>query len=414
MQSGSQFSPDGLAVTMPQAGYRSNSPTDSAWCGWIGRTPAHKSGYFSDLRRDYHRWLHLAEHDPHTSIHLHPRVVKRAAGLAGAPPLILARKASGPADIVQSIAVLASRTVQVRPLPPFRWSIPLRGRSVVANQILGDASPQATHHMLQAMCRLVMDGQADCLLFSDLPANSPIRQQLAEVARRNRARLFYPVDCTPHWYIRFPERPGDYWQQFSKKTRYNFRWRARKLPHELLRITGRDQVPYLLDQIRSLLERTWQYRRLGLQFPCDQRMRRIYENFADMGALRCYLLEQDGRPIAFATGIQWKNQFIFEETGYDPQFASFSPGNVLLHRLLEDLIEHDTPRLFDFGYGDAEYKRIFGNHQEPSGPVLLAPPRLGPVVALSLEQFRRRTGRTARWAMERMGALSLIRKIYRR
>src|SRR5207249_4733299 len=112
-----------------------------------------------------------------------------------------------------------------------------------------------------------------------------------------------------------------------------------------------EQVDEFLDQAHRVSRQSWQAKRLGVRIRNTPEERAYYEFLASQGALRSYVLEHRGRPVAFEFGIQWNGRFVFEETGYDAAFAGHSPGTVLLFRILEDLIARDTPELLDFGYG---------------------------------------------------------------
>jgi CelD/BcsL family acetyltransferase involved in cellulose biosynthesis len=88
--------------------------------------------------------------------------------------------------------------------------------------------------------------------------------------------------------------------------------------------------------------------------------------------------------------VQWKGCFITEETGYDQGYASHSPGRVLYYRVIQDLVERNSPRLMSMGFGDAEYKEIWANKQSLSGPVMLVRRSMRPMLAMRFEQCRRK------------------------
>src|SRR5262249_11477905 len=82
--------------------------------------------------------------------------------------------------------------------------------------------------------------------------------------------------------------------------------------------------------------------------------------YAERGWLRSYLLLSGDHCIAFVIGMQSAGVFRYEFPGYDPAGAPYGPGKVLLCHILEVLHAHRRPEWFDFGTGDAEYKRVFG------------------------------------------------------
>ena len=59
------------------------------------------------------------------------------------------------------------------------------------------------------------------------------------------------------------------------------------------------------------------------------------QQLAAWGQLELAFLECDGRPIAFCYGQNAKGVFHSAKIGYDPQFARYSPGQLLRYFLLE-------------------------------------------------------------------------------
>ena len=358
------------------------------------------------------QWRQCIESDSAASLYLDPEVALLPSMVSD--PLIYtsqARKA-GEAAGFSSLAVLAERIEEYRILHLGR--IRLHGRRVVESQLAGDQSEASLNAFVSALGDLLASGQAEFVIFQDLQDDSPLRRVLLTRRFGRGAVVFQPHRPQPHWWIRFPRPAEDYWRKFSKKSRYNFRWRARKFPHTVACITRKEQIPDFLEKARSLCRQTWQLRRLGLGIcgGCDEE--RFWEFMVSRGAMRCYLLEDHGRPIAFATGFQHNGCFTYDKTGYDPAMSAFSPGQVLLTHILEDLIARDTPQLVDFGFGHGDYKEIFGNFRTMSGPVVLSRRHWRPMLALGFESYSHAVARGVRSLLQKLHLLSLVRHIYRR
>src|SRR5207253_9536540 len=101
-------------------------------------------------------------------------------------------------------------------------------------------------------------------------------------------------------------------------------------------------VGVFLEKAHEISKHSWQTKRLGIRINSTLEQRNFLEFLASQGALRSYVLEQNGRPLAFELGVQWQGCFVLEETGYDSSYSSYSPGTVLLFRILQDLIARDT------------------------------------------------------------------------
>src|SRR5205823_2400496 len=148
----------------------------------------------------------------------------------------------------------------------------------------------------------------------------------------------------------------------------NLKRKVTKLDHTIQVVNRADQVAGFLNDAHCISQESWQSKRLGLRIKNSPQEKALYEALAELGALRAYLLHHAGKPIAFSLGIQWNGGYLWDEVGHIAAFSEQSPGTVLFMRMLEDLIARDTPRIFDFGYGDGEHKRLFGTRQTQSGP----------------------------------------------
>lgn len=357
-------------------------------------------------------WERLSWDHQDASVYFMPSVALASRQNRGVP-LVYARWLKGDESAcLNSLAVLPYETLKIAIVARLGWNMTIPGRRVLENCLLGDNSPESLSCFANSIAQLLESGETDSILIQDLDVTAPLREALTSATRQRRLAVCYPSSPVSRWWIRFPEKPDEYWSQFSKKTRYNFRYRAKHLEHTVRCITSVDEVPAFIDAVRTVEERTWQYRRLGLISDVQQKLE-LWGQWARMGALRCYLMEQAGRPVAFAIGVQWKDTYTYVETGYDPEYAAKSPGQVLLYRMLEDLIARNPPRLLDFGFGDSEYKRMFANHETQSGPVVLVRRSSRALTAWRLTQLRCGIGRGARRILGKAGVLSLLRHLHR-
>lgn len=311
---------------------------------------------------------------------------------------------------LRALAILPTRSVQLSIVP--RVSSWLSGRRLLENMLLTDGTGDLDHQFATSMCTLLDAPGLDCLILPDADVASPLRPALAQITRQKHLLYRELAAPAPHRWIRFPQRAEDYWSQFSKKTRYNFRYRAKHLDHTVRRTQSPDEIQDFVTLVNDLINRTWQHRRLGLKIDPAQKLE-LWREIAKLGAFRSYLLMQGNRAIAFAMGVQWKGHFTYEDTGYDPEFATKSPGQVLLYRVIEDLIADNTPELLDFGYGENEYKRIYANHETLSGPIVIVRNAILPCMAVRASQLRSAVGRSARAMLATAGAMSVIRHLHR-
>jgi hypothetical protein len=376
---------------------------------WLEQSPGYPTG--ETLVR---MWMECLESDAAGSIYLHPRLLLSPQAMGGEVPLLYARSVQS-GERLGSLGVLMSKIMPVKPLPGVPWVLRLRGYRLVGNQFLGEQDPQGLKAFVNKVAEFIASGAGDCVLFEDLEVDSPLWTLLSEEGRRadSKVALFYPGQPQPHWWIRFPEKREEYWNHFSKKTRYNIRRSAKKLEHTLLCYRDPQDVPALLEKAHHVSTKSWQAKRRGLRVRNSRGERNFWSGIAACGGLRSYVLEQNGRPLAFVIGLQWGGCYTYEEIAYDRTYAEHSPGTVLLFRLLEDLIARDPPHLLDFGFGDGEYKHVFGNHQTQSGPMLLVRRGWRPLTVMRLRQLRTTLAIQLRAGIKRLG-LTGLRRLYRR
>ncbi len=88
--------------------------------------------------------------------------------------------------------------------------------------------------------------------------------------------------------------------------------------------------------------------------------RELVRGLFPYGWLRFDVVLFNGAPLAFHFGFEYRRRFIWYKPTYDIQFASRSPGEVLIKFLLEDAIERKLEE-FDFTVGSEPFKYRFAN-----------------------------------------------------
>jgi CelD/BcsL family acetyltransferase involved in cellulose biosynthesis len=79
-------------------------------------------------------------------------------------------------------------------------------------------------------------------------------------------------------------------------------------------------------------------------------------------------------------------------------------------RVVEDLAADDSVQTLDFGFGDAEYKRHFGDERLIEQDVVLIEPRVGPIALNMARTAVLGASSVAKGAAERAGALGELRR----
>ena len=108
----------------------------------------------------------------------------------------------------------------------------------------------------------------------------------------------------------------------------------------------------------------------------------------DRGWFRGYVLYLNGTPRAFWHGNAYKGVFGVGATGFDPALRRRAARNVPPHARRRGPRRARVVHTLDFGFGDAEYKRHFGDERRPEEDVVLVEPRRD-AVALNLARSAR-------------------------
>ena len=165
--------------------------------------------------------------------------------------------------------------------------------------------------------------------------------------------------------------------QFKKKKRYNLKRQVRLMEEaaeQELRftcITSPEDVPGFNSHVRAICENSWKASKLEKYIPEYVENEAVLTDVARRGLLRAYLLFLDDTPVTYVLGFQYRDVYHYSDIGFDDQYSRFSPGSVLLFKLIEDLIENTPLKWVNFGIGDSEYKRQFANDKVADDSLLI-------------------------------------------
>lgn len=225
-----------------------------------------------------------------------------------------------------------------------------------------------------------------------------------------------------HRLVELPESFDDYFAALAKKTRTNLRRGTRFLDelfggHELRTYTSPDQVEDLARAVEVVVKKTFHYHLLGQDLTrANDAFVRNLASWARHGLLRSYVLWGGETAVAYVIGYVVGRRYQYEQIAYDPDpaVARASPGNYLLSRIVCDLISSRAASVLDFGSGDAEYKRVFGNSSFEEGRMLLVRRRPYSLAVAHSERLFARTSRGAARLLDRLGLRSPLKSLVRR
>jgi hypothetical protein len=345
-------------------------------------------------------------------IHLF-QCVKRLEEGKGEEHGLVARPLENVVTGVKSLALLEPRRMGFRLLPGVRRSaIHLRGLALVGSEMLGEHTPQAAQALVEECRRLVSEGDFRYVDFDVIHREEPLCQALVALPAHSGVLAIPRGTTKRHWWIDFPVNPADYWQKFSSKSRYNLRWLTRRYPSTLRCFEREDEVEELLQAAAEVSRKSWQHQRVGVRVAVTAEAFDTWRWIARQGAMRCYVLSMQDRPVAFGLGLQWRGTYYYEETGFDGSLRAESPGRTQLVRMLDDMVARNCPERFDFGFADTDFKEFFGNRHTRSQ-----------IWMLVRDDFAGRMVRRVQWAKDgiyqavhcgakRVGLYGALEKVY--
>ena len=225
----------------------------------------------------------------------------------------------------------------------------------------GDMSAENSGLLISEIIRLLRNGEADLADFRFVRTDSPLYQALAQhpgFLMRDR----FP-QTQPHWKLILPNKVGELYGRFTSKGRKNLRWQAKKLMEEfsgkIMCFRHPEELDRMFQDVEAVASKTY-HRGLGVGFVDNAEMRERMQLEAKQGRLRAHVLYLADKPGAFWIGNMCGGRFFSDFLGYDDRWAKYSPGTFLMTKVLEEMCAEHVEEV-DFGLGDADYKRRFGN-----------------------------------------------------
>lgn len=292
----------------------------------------------------------------------------------------------------------------------------VRALTVSYGGVLGRQDGETAAAVLGEILSALRRREADVARLRNLKVGSALhRAARSRPGLLTRERVSTP---NPHWRARLSGSYEDFLGRRSGKTRANLRRYGRKFegafPDAIEFRTFRDpaELDQLLDDTRAVYARTYQ-RGLGVGFS-DSGIEREVTTFAvARGWFQGFVLYVNGKPCAFWHGIRYGRVFSTGPTGYDPAFRSHRIGTYVLGRMVEELSREGSLEWIDFGLGDAEYKRHFGDECWLEEDVLVWALRPRPVRLNLTRTALQAADRSAKSLLRRRQLLTRARQLWR-
>ena len=266
--------------------------------------------------------------------------------------------------------------------------------------VVGADTPEDCRLVVAGLGRAVADGDADAVVFPQVDVESPLYSAVRAAAPWWRAD--HMPSQTVHWSADVPDSLGAFLASRSSSTRYHVRRYNKRLARDhgdgLVVREFRDvaDLDRMHEDLEAIAAKTYQ-RGLGVGYTGDMLQRALMELGASRGWLRVWVLYISQTPVAFWFGYRYQGTFDLVATGFDPAHAEARVGQYLQMEMMDSLCSDADMHRFDYGVGEAEYKRRFGDHASTQVEIRLYAP--------SMRAVRMNAAHTARVATR-----ALVRK----
>ena len=171
-------------------------------------------------------------------------------------------------------------------------------------------------------------------------------------------------------YIDLPQSTNAFMKKLSRNMRRNLRKRMQRLRRDYtVKIkTHKDfnSVKEAMDVFFELHQKRWQLKGEVGAF-AQKEMHDLHadvaEIFAEKGWLSLYFLTANDQPIAAVYSFDYGLKKYGYLTGFDPEYQSYSVGNLLKMHVVEDCIRRGL-KTYDLTRGDEPYKLDWANQSK--------------------------------------------------
>lgn len=264
--------------------------------------------------------------------------------------------------------------------------VSLRALIVSFDGILGTRNRTDEDLVFDFLRRALKAGTADIVHMRNIDVGSD--RYAAAVSSTPRLLRGCGQPASHRWVADIPRSYDEFLNNRSPKTRSKMRGHDRALRKcyesnlQLRVFTRPETLPDLCSDMMKVASLSYQ-RGLGVGFSRSPVEIALIKLGLKKGWHRTWILYLNEQPVAFWTGIAYRNVFLVDTPGFDPKFGKESVGRFTMLRMVEDLCRETEISCLDFGQGEAEYKSAFGRAIRLEREVLLTAARPLPILLMT-------------------------------
>ena len=290
----------------------------------------------------------------------------------------------------------------------------MRCLSVVYGGILSQPNNEVCSFLVNELLRILRSGEIDTVFFNHLRTESDFYKTVAKQAGFFQLGRFPKVE--PHWAISMPGTMDQLYKRYSPKNRSNLRRltnRLEKTYHDQIKVityTHQDEVDKAIEAITKISAQTYQSQLYNVD---SEQIRILLKLAASRGWLRTFVLIIDEEPVAFEIALRYGQSYFGLYTGFDPKWKQYRIGTVILLKFIESICGDPEAKLFDFGFGDAPYKRLYADICWQEVSVYLFAARPYPLLINLLHSTITGLSLGILWSLNKTGSTGRIKRLWR-
>lgn len=295
-------------------------------------------------------------------------------------------------------------------------SLPLKCLSVVYGGIIGDRTDEVCAMLIQKAMEMLTGNEIDTICLNYVPLGSAAFRQATKIPNVLCRTRFPRIER--HWTMTIPGNMGSVYQSLSPKTRNTLRRKIRKLQKQFAGqikvVTYRDEneCEQAISAASSISEHTY-HAGLGAGLVDDPQTREMMKTASRQGWLRMSILYIKDEPCSFQLGLHYGKNYFLEQLGFNPAWKQWNVGTYLFHMVLEELCLDPRVEELNFGFGDAQYKRIYGTEHWDEASVYIFAPRRYPLFINTLQTFTMALNLSLEYLSDKVGAVGWIKRRWR-
>jgi hypothetical protein len=282
--------------------------------------------------------------------------------------------------------------------------------------ILGQLDENLCSFLMEKLMKISRDSGVDLIFFNHLRTDSSIFQlsrKIPGVLIRDNFPKF-----EKHWSMSAPKNLDQFYKKRSKNHRCNLKRCIRTLEKEypnqvqIITYTTEDDLDEAIKAASQISCSTYQHG-LGCGFIDNPRTRILLTTAARQNWLRMSILFINEEPGAFQIGLKYGKQYFMEQIGFAPKWGRLELGTVLFLKVLEQICADPDIEFVDFGFGDAHYKRRYGDKQWQEASVYIFAPRPYPIFINMLLTLTSGLNIGLEYILKKMGLIGWIKRRWR-